>query len=164
MSPELALALVNRLVAAFPVPKWGDDTVEFYAGELEAFDFEQAEAAVAQIARTHPVRPSVAVLRQEVGRRVPERPALTGPEDEGLPTASFALSRRPHPGQGDTPTTVVRTTGEERRRYEAIYRANRQAFAEYMATTTAEERRQHAIRSHREWSARKQQQRGSDRP
>ena len=164
MSPELAMVLVRRLVAAFPSPRWGDDTVEFYAAELEPYDFEVADKAVTQIARTHIARPSVAVMRQEVAKRVPERPALDGPvAEDWLPTSSAGLSKRMHPGQGETPTHVVRTTGEERRRYEAIYRAGKQAFAEYLARTTPEERRRDAHEAHRRWSERKQQQRGSAR-
>lgn len=165
MSPELAMVLVQKLVAAFPTPKWGDDTVEFYCAELEPYDFEVADTAISQIARTHIARPSVAVMRQEVAKRTPERPALDGPvAEDWLPTSSAGLSRRMHPGQGETPTHVVRTTGEERRRYEAIYRAGKQAFAEYLATTTPEQRRQVAIEANRRWSERKQRQRGSDRP
>ena len=57
MSPELALLLVNRMAAAFPSPKWGDDTIEFYADELQAYEFESAERAVQQITRTHMARP-----------------------------------------------------------------------------------------------------------
>ncbi|NBR00800.1 MAG: hypothetical protein EBT97_10195, partial [Actinobacteria bacterium] len=94
MSPDLAMVLVQKLVAAFPTPKWGDDTVEFYATELEPYDFEVADKAVTQIARTHIARPSVAVMRQEVAKRTPERPALEGPAaDDWLPSSSAGLSK-----------------------------------------------------------------------
>jgi hypothetical protein len=162
MSPELAMVLVQRLVAAFPSPRWGDDTVEFYAAELEPYDFEVADTAIAQIARTHIARPSVAVMRQEVAKRVPERPALEGPAaDDWLPSHSAGLARRLHPGQGETPTHVVRTTSEERRRYEAIYRAGKQAYSQYLAATTPEQRRKDSLAAHHAWRARREQARGA---
>lgn len=157
------MVLVQRLVAAFPTPRWGEDTVEFYAAELEPYDFDVADAAVAQIARTHIARPSVAVMRAEVSKRVPERPALDGPAaDDWLPTASAGLSKRLHPGQGETPSHVVRTTTDERRRYEAIYAAGKHAFREYLAATTPEQRRADSIRAHHQWRARRESMRRSD--
>jgi hypothetical protein len=162
MSPELAMVLVQRLVAAFPSPRWGDDTVEFYAAELEPYDFEVADTAITQIARTHIARPSVAVMRQEVSKRTPERPALEGPVvDDWLPSASAGLSRRAHPGQGETPSSVVRTTASERRRYEQIYRAGKDAYRQWLATTTPADRAKAAKDAYHVWRARREQARGA---
>ena len=163
MSPELALLLVNRMAAAFPSPKWGDDTIEFYADELQAYEFESAERAVQQITRTHMARPSVAALRAEIGKRMPERVALTGPGDpdrldleDPLPTASFALSRRLHPGQGETPTTVVRTTAEERRLLEKVYAEQRDRYRLWLESHTPEERAQLQRQAYNRWRDGKQ--------
>lgn len=163
MSPDLALMLTNRLVAAFPSPRWGEDTIELYAGELEGYDFEAADKAVSHIQRTHVARPSLAALRDEIGKRVPQKPALEGPaEDACLPSASFALSKREHPGQGETPGHVVRTSSEERKRLEAVYARMRATYREYVETTTPEQRRADSLRAYHEWRSRKESMRRSD--
>jgi len=155
VSPELAVSLVQRMAAAFPSPRWSEDTLALYVEELTPFDFEPAERAITHVVRECIARPSLAALRDEIDKRTPSKLALEGPVDEPLPTWSFALSRRPHPGQGDTPNEVVLTTRQERRELERVYRESRERYLAWIRDTTPEDRAKQQREAYHRWRDRK---------
>lgn len=130
MSPGLAESLVNRLVAAFPVPHWADDTVLEYCRAMLPYEYEPASEAVAQFVTEALARPAISTMRnavaqrQSTGKQLLDDPNDWRRLDDEQPIASYlaGVSHLRHPGQGITPGPVVRTSPGERRDMEAQWK------------------------------------------